>query len=109
MSTKTKSKPATATDTDLGRPVLITTEFRGVFFGYATDTSGDTVTLTNARNCIYWSAKTGGFGGLAANGPAAGSRIGERISQIELRKVTSVSEVTPAAVEAWEAANAHKG
>ena len=109
MTTKTKSTPAHSTGSDLGRPVLITTEFRGVFFGYATDTSGDTVTLKNARNCIYWSAKTGGFGGLAANGPAAGSRIGERISQIELRKVTSVSELTPAAVEAWEAANAYKG
>jgi hypothetical protein len=91
------------------RPVLITTEYRGVFFGYADDTSGDTVTLKRARNCIYWSAATGGFMGLASRGPAKDSRIGERVSQIELRKVTSVVEVTPAAVEAWEAASVYAG
>lgn len=51
------------------RPVIITTEYRGVFFGYAEDTTGDTVILKNARNCIYWSSKTGGFLGLASKGP----------------------------------------
>lgn len=84
------------------RPVLITTEFRGIFFGYADDTSGDTVVLKNARNCLYWSSETGGFMGLASKGPAPGSRIGERVSQIELRKVTSVVEVSKEAVEVWE-------
>lgn len=94
---------------DIGRPVLVTTEYRGVFFGYATETSGDTITLTNARNCIYWSAKTGGFMGLASNGPGAGSRIGERVNSIELRKVTSVVEMTAAAVAAWEKEPAYVG
>ncbi len=92
-----------------GRPVIVTTEYRGVFFGYATDTSGDTITLTNARNCIYWSAKTGGFMGLASKGPGAGSRIGERVKSIELRKVTSVVEMTSDAVAAWEKEPAHVG
>lgn len=91
------------------RPVIITTEFRGVFFGYADDTSGDTVILKNARNCIYWSAATGGFMGLASKGPGKGSRIGERVAQIELRKVTSVSEMTKAAVAAWERETTHVG
>ena len=92
-----------------GRPVIVTTEYRGVFFGYATDTSGDTITLKNARNCIYWSAKTGGFMGLASKGPGAGSRIGERVGQIDLRKITSVVEVEPAAVAAWEKEPAYVG
>jgi hypothetical protein len=92
-----------------GTPVLVTTEYRGVFFGYADDTSGDTITLRNARNCIYWSAKTGGFMGLASKGPASGSRIGERVTSIELRKVTSVTQMTPAAVAAWEEANVYTG
>ena len=105
----TKTKSATPNAAPVGRPVIVTTEFRSVFFGYADDTSGDTVTLKNARNCIYWSAKTGGFGGLATAGPGAGSRVGERIKSIDLRKVTSVSEMELAAVEAWEAANAYKG
>lgn len=92
-----------------GRPVIVTTEYRGVFFGYATETSGDTITLTNARNCIYWSAKTGGFMGLASKGPGAGSRIGERVNSIELRKVTSVVEMTADAVASWEKEPAHVG
>lgn len=91
------------------RPVVVTTEYRGVFFGYAEDTSGDIITLSNARNCIYWSAATGVFMGLAATGPANGSRIGAKVDRIELRKITSVIEVQPAAVEAWEAASVHKG
>lgn len=91
------------------RPVLVTTEYRGVFFGYAHDTSGDVITLVNARNCIYWPSGNGGFGGLASEGPAKGSRIGAKVSQIELRKITAVAEVTPAAVEMWEAAYVYRG
>ena len=83
------------------RAVIVTTEFRGVFFGYAADTSGDTIHLKRARNAIYWSAATGGFMGLANTGPGAGSRIGKR-ADIELRKVTSVVDVTDEAVAAWE-------
>jgi hypothetical protein len=91
------------------RPVLVTTEFRGVFFGYAENTTGENITLTNARNCIYWPSSQGGFAGLAAEGPANGSRIGARVSSIDLRRVTSVSEVTEAAAAAWEAANVYRG
>lgn len=91
------------------RPVIITTEYRGVFFGFADDTSGDTVILKNARNAIYWSTATGGFMGLASDGPAAGSRIGKQVDQIELRKVTSVIEVSDAAVVAWSKEPAYVG
>ena len=93
----------------VGCPVLVTTEFRGVFFGYAEDTSGDSVTLTNARNCIYWPSANGGFGGLASEGPAKGSRIGAVIEKIDLRKVTSVAEVSEAAVKAWTDAKVYRG
>lgn len=91
------------------RPVLVTTEYRGVFFGYAADTSGDTITLKRARNCIYWPSENGGFLGLASEGPATGARIGSRVDQIELRKITAVAEVTPAAVKKWEAASVYRG
>lgn len=91
------------------RPVLVTTEYRGVFFGYAEDTSGDTITLKRARNCIYWSEKVGGFMGLASAGPDKKSRIGAEVDQIELRKITAVAEVAPAAVEAWVNAETHRG
>ena len=91
------------------RPVLVTTEFRGVFFGYADDTSGDNIMLTNARNCIYWPSANGGFGGLASEGPAKGARIGARVDKIDLRKITSVVEVSDDATEAWESANVYRG
>ena len=91
------------------RPVLVTTEFRGIFFGYADDTSGDNITLTNARNCIYWPSANGGFGGLASEGPAKGSRIGARVDKIDLRKITSVAEVADDAVKAWESADVYRG
>jgi hypothetical protein len=86
-----------------GRPVIVTTEHRGVFFGYADDTAGDPIKLTGARLCVYWSSDVKGFMGLAASGPTKGCRIGPP-ADIELRKITAVLEVTPEAVKAWEAA-----
>lgn len=83
------------------RAVLVTTEFRGVFFGYATETVGDTIKLKRARNCVYWSSDVKGFLGLAERGPTSGCKIGPP-ADIDLRKVTCVAEVTPEAVKAWE-------
>jgi hypothetical protein len=85
------------------RAVLVTTEHRGVFFGYTTDTTGDIINLRAARNCIYWPAEQKGFLGLASTGPLKGSRIGPA-ADLELRKITSVAACTPEAVEAWEKA-----
>lgn len=83
------------------RPVLVTTAHRGVFYGHATDTEGDTIKLRAARLCVYWSADVKGFMGLAANGPSSGCRIGPP-ADITLRNITSVCEVSPAAVDRWE-------
>ena len=85
------------------RAVLVTTEHRGMFFGYTTDTTGDIINLRAARNCIYWPAEQKGFLGLASVGPLKGSRIGPA-ADLELRKITSVAACTPEAVEAWEKA-----
>ena len=85
------------------RPVLVTTEYRGVFFGYAEDTSGETIKLTRARNCMYWPPEQKGFLGLASGGPKKGARVGPA-ADIELRKVTSVTECSDDAVNAWESA-----
>ena len=87
--------------TPTGRPVLVTTAHRGVFFGYAEVTDGSTIKLTRARNCVYWSADVKGFLGLAANGPSASCRVGPA-ADIELRDVTSVSEVSDEATKRWE-------
>lgn len=85
------------------RPVLVTTAHRGVFFGYATKTDGDTIELKRARLCVYWSADVRGFMGLAAKGPTTSCKIGPP-ADIELRAITSVTSVTPEATAKWEAA-----
>ena len=85
-----------------GRPVIVTTLHRGVFFGYATKTGGETIALKSARLCLYWSADVKGFMGLASGGPTASCRIGPA-ADITLRNITAVLEVAPEAVKAWEA------
>lgn len=84
------------------RPVIVCTEHRGVFFGYATDTGGDTIKLSRARMGIYWGT-TRGVMELAETGPTAKSKISAR-ADIEVRTVTAVFEVTPEAAAKWEAA-----
>lgn len=83
------------------RPVIVTTEHRGVFFGYATETTGATISLKRARNCVYWSADVKGFMGLASTGPSESCRIGPP-ADITLRKITAVVEVTGDAASRWE-------
>jgi hypothetical protein len=85
------------------RPVIVTTAHRGVFFGYADATDGETIALARARLCLYWSRNVKGFMGLAAGGPTSGCRIGPP-ADITLRNITAVIEVSDAAVKAWEAA-----
>jgi hypothetical protein len=85
------------------RPVLVTTAHRGVFFGYANDIDGETITLERARLCVYWSSDVRGFMGLASSGPTKSCRVGPP-ANITLRSVTSVAEVTPEAVARWEEA-----
>ena len=84
------------------RPVIVCTEYRGVFFGYAEDTTGDTVNLAKARMAIRWGT-TDGIMQLAETGPTSNSKIGAR-ADIEVRKVTAVFEVTDEAKEKWESA-----
>lgn len=97
----TKSKSST-------KPVLVTTEFRGVFFGYIKDDKNlpEQVTLTGVRNCIYWS-NCGGFLGLAATGPNKDCRVGDRVPELTLYKITSVTPVEDAAEKAWESAQTY--
>jgi hypothetical protein len=85
------------------RPVMITTQHRGVFFGYATDTAADRIKLRAARCALYWSKDVRGFLGLANQGPTKTCRIGPP-ADIELLNITSIVEVTADAVKAWEAA-----
>ena len=82
------------------RAVVVTTAHRGIFFGYAVDTSGDVIKLNRARNCIYWRGIKG-FLALAESGPTKDCRIGPP-ANIELRSITCVAECTNEAIKAWE-------
>ena len=86
-------------------PVVISTDKRGVFFGYIDpETIRDkTIRVERARMCVRWSAETGGFTGLAGAGPGAGSCIAPECPAITLHGVESVSEASPEAVERWSA------
>jgi len=82
------------------RPVIVCTEFRGVFFGYAADTSGSEIMLKRARMAIYFGTSRGVLQ-LAETGPTMSSKISAR-ADIEIRRVTAVLEVTEPAAKAWE-------
>lgn len=85
------------------RAVIVTTEHRGVFFGYANKIDGETIELKDARLCVYWSSDVKGFMGLANSGPTKSCRIGPKAT-IVLRKITAVVHVTLEAAAAWESA-----
>ena len=84
------------------RPVIVCTSHRGVFFGYASDTTGDAINLSGARMAISFGT-TRGVMELAETGPTSRSKISAR-ADIEVRSITAVFEVTDAAVKTWEAA-----
>ncbi len=82
------------------RPVIICTEHRGVFFGFAADTTGDVIHLEHARMAIHWGT-TRGVMQLAETGPTKDSKISAK-ADIEVRRITAVFEVTPGALQVWE-------
>jgi hypothetical protein len=84
------------------RPVIVCTSYRGVFFGLARDTSGDVIHLVGAKMAIFLGT-TRGVMELAHTGPTTKSKI-SLPADIEVRSVTAVFEVAPAAAIAWEAA-----
>ena len=88
-------------------PVLVTTEYRGVFFGWLQEAVYDerptVVELKDARNVIYWSSETKGFLGLTSTGPMGDSRIGAVAGgPITVHKVTSITKCSPAAAEKFQ-------
>ena len=59
-----------------GAPVVVTTEHRGVFFGYLDGSrDSETALLRDAQMCVYWSADVRGVLGLAATGPSVTSSL----------------------------------
>jgi hypothetical protein len=85
------------------RMVVVITEFKEIFCGWATETNGDRIKLRAARQACYYSEETHGLLGLAVIGPGKGSRIGPA-ADIEVRKPVNIVECQPEAADAWSAA-----
>jgi hypothetical protein len=97
---KSKSTETPATN-GTGRAVIVFTARKGVFFGYADDTTGDRIFLRRARMAIYWGTTKGVFE-LAETGPTKSSKISSQ-ADMDVREITGVLEVSPAALAVWEA------
>ncbi len=86
--------------------VLITTLYKGVFFGKIADDADITAKkLTNIKDCrmaIRWGT-TKGVMELADTGPTDKSRISSKCDVPVLHGVTAVFQVTNKAAEVWEA------
>lgn len=51
-----------------GIPLLVTTQHRGVFFGYGQKTKENTIEIKQARMAVYWTSDLKGVFGLAVGG-----------------------------------------
>ena len=88
------------TDTEVA--VVVTTEHRGVFFGYTESPGTGSVVLRAGRNCLRWGTQTRGFVGLAVTGPVGSDcRVGPA-ADMELSGVTCCLRCSDEAVERWE-------
>lgn len=99
MTTKKKSD-------NNGKGVLVTTDKRGVFFGYLIgDPSPAEVRLKSMRNVVYWDVAAKGFNGLAATGPTPGCRITAPAgAESILYGITAVVACTAEAIKRFEEA-----
>jgi len=82
--------------------LVVTTEHKGVFFGYGEPTTDKIIRLEKARMCVYWSSDVRGVLGLATSGPSNSCRVGPAVPAITLQNVTSITEASDKAIEAWE-------
>ena len=85
------------------KAILITTEHRGVFFGYVPerqDMTKRTMALKGARCAIYWGT-TKGVAELAESGPNTKSRIGAAADLLAIHDITAVWAVTKEAEQKW--------
>lgn len=91
-----------ATKSAATKPVIVTTEHRGVFYGFVPNKAPLDVTvirIERVRMVVYWSADVRGVVGLAATGPTNGCRIEFEAPAVTLQDVTAVIEVSEEAAK----------
>jgi len=91
------------------RPVVVTTEHKGVFFGFIPvgeislhPADGKALTLTDAQMCVYWSSDVKGVLGLASHGPTRSSKVTRPVVTLTVTEVTAIADATAEAVKAWQ-------
>ena len=94
MDSETKTEPKK-------KALMVTTEWRGVFFGYGIPTKERVIELENVQMCIYWPQENHGVMGLANDGPKSGARIGPPAKSMILQGVSGIIEVTEKAEKEW--------
>lgn len=84
-------------------PVLVTTEHRGVFFGYIEpgDVLKDPLKIYKKQMCTYYSADMHGVFGLAKYGPSKSCKIGPPVEWATVKGITSVVGVSKDAEKRW--------
>lgn len=88
------------------KPVLVTTQHRGVFAGLVPanqDMTARTVALQGAKMAIYWGT-TKGVMELAQTGPTSKSRISAAADIPALHDVTAIFTISEEAWQKWSAA-----
>ena len=83
------------------KPLVVTTEHRGVFFGYGVPSDAPTIRLERVQMCMYWEKRVRGVLGLAVTGPIGQSRVGPAAPAMTLRSVSGVIEATKEAESQW--------
>lgn len=88
------------------KPVLLTTQHRGVFAGLipeAQDLTARSMPLKEAKMAIYWGT-TRGVMQLCSDGPTKQSKISLPADIPMLHDITAVFDITPDAWAKWQTA-----
>jgi len=88
------------------KPVLVTTQHRGVFAGMiddGQDINARSMPLKEARMAIYWGT-TKGVMELANTGPTSRSKISLAADIPALHDITAIFDISPSAWAKWQEA-----
>lgn len=88
------------------KPVIVTTQHRGVFAGLIEedqDLTAKQMPLKNAKMAIYWGTKRGVME-LAETGPTASSKISAPADIPMLHDITAVFAITEEGWKKWQTA-----
>lgn len=87
-------------DFEKEQALVVTTEWRGVFFGYGVPSQERSIELRDCRMCVSWPSQTKGMPGLTS-GNLQGCRISPPAPTVLLHGVTAIWTVTKEAEKKW--------